>query len=97
MYSCNMVLQVNMHHVLKTLIEIAYALRHLHNRYILHRDLKIQNILLKQSNKDFRRFTVKVSDFGLAKIWDGRGGDGLSPTEKQKYAGAVVQRAPLYQ
>lgn len=79
--------QVNMHHVLKTLIEIAYALRHLHNRYILHRDLKIQNILLKQSNKDWRRFTVKVSDFGLAKIWDGRGGDGLSPTEKQKYAG----------
>lgn len=83
-------LQVNMHHVLKTLIEIAYALRHLHNRYILHRDLKIQNILLKQSNKDWRRFTVKVSDFGLAKIWDGRGGDGLSPTEKQKYAGIAL-------
>lgn len=92
-----MVLQVNMHHVLKTLIEIAYALRHLHNRYILHRDLKIQNILLKQSNKDFRRFTVKVSDFGLAKIWDGRGGDGLSPTEKQKYAGVALQWAPPYQ
>jgi serine/threonine protein kinase len=82
--------QVNMHHLLKTLMETAYAMRHLHNMHILHRDLKIQNILLKSSNKDSRGFTVKVSDFGLARIWDGRG-RGHSPTEKQKYAGAVTR------
>lgn len=75
-----------MHHLLKTLIETAYAMKHLHNMHILHRDLKIQNILLKSSNRDTRGFTVKVSDFGLAKVWDGRGG--TSPTENQKYAGA---------
>jgi serine/threonine protein kinase len=63
-------------------------MRHLHNMHILHRDLKIQNILLKSSNKDSRCFTVKVSDFGLAKVWDGRA-RGTSPTEKQKYAGAI--------
>ena len=80
-------LQIKIQHVLKTLLETAYAMRHLHNMHILHRDLKIQNILLKSSNKDSRGFTVKVSDFGLAKIWDGRG-RGNSPSEKQKYAGA---------
>ena len=80
--------QVNMHHLLKTLIETAYAMKHLHNMHILHRDLKIQNILLKSSNRDTRGFTVKVSDFGLAKVWDGRGG--TSPTENQKYAGAPL-------
>lgn len=79
--------QIKLPHVLKTLLETAYAMRHLHNMHILHRDLKIQNVLLKSSNKDSRGFTVKVSDFGLAKIWDGRG-RGNSPSEKQKYAGA---------
>jgi serine/threonine protein kinase len=81
------VVQIKMQHLLKTLLEVAYAIRHLHNMHILHRDLKIQNILLKSSNRDQRGFTVKVSDFGLAKIWDGRV-QGSSPTERQKYAGA---------
>lgn len=80
--------QIKLQHLLKTLLEVAYAMQHLHNLHILHRDLKIQNVLLKSSNKDSRGFTVKVSDFGLAKIWDGRG-RGHSPTEKQKYAGAL--------
>ena len=78
-------MQIKLQHLLKTLLEVAYAMRHLHNMHVLHRDLKIQNVLLKSSNKDGRGFTVKVSDFGLAKIWDGRG---HSPSERQKYAGA---------
>ena len=77
-----------MSHLIKTLLEIAYAMRHLHSMHILHRDLKIQNILLKSSTKDSRGFTVKVSDFGLAKIWDGRG-RGHSPMENNKYAGML--------
>jgi serine/threonine protein kinase len=70
-------------------------MRHLHNMHILHRDLKIQNILLKSSNKDSRCFTVKVSDFGLAKVWDGRA-RGTSPTEKQKYAGVIFARLSFF-
>jgi serine/threonine protein kinase len=77
-----------MHHLLKTLLETAYAMKHLHTMHILHRDLKIQNILLRSSNRDSRGFTVKVSDFGLARVWDGRGG--TSPTENQRYAGALL-------
>jgi serine/threonine protein kinase len=88
--------QIKLQHLLKTLMETAYAMRHLHNMHILHRDLKIQNILLKSSNKDSRGFTVKVSDFGLAKIWDGRG-RGHSPTEKQKYAGVPPQKSTKFQ
>jgi serine/threonine protein kinase len=81
--------QIKYKHILKTLLEVAYAMRHLHSMHILHRDLKIQNVLLKSSNKDSRCFTVKVSDFGLAKVWDGRG-RGMSPSERQAYAGASV-------
>lgn len=43
-------------------IQIALALKHIHDRKILHRDLKSQNIFLTQANK------IKVGDFGIAKV-----------------------------
>ncbi len=40
---------------------IAYALQHLHQKGIAHRDIKLPNILLKKD------FTIKLADLGFAK------------------------------
>lgn len=42
--------------------QIACGLKHIHDRNILHRDLKTQNIFLTKDNK------IKLGDFGISKI-----------------------------
>jgi NIMA (never in mitosis gene a)-related kinase len=61
---CNSILRnVNLL-VLVRLIQICFALRHVHSRKILHRDIKTPNIFLMHDN------TVKVGDFGVARHLD---------------------------
>jgi len=47
---------------LKTILEIAYALCHLHTHGVIHRDLKPDNILITDEGQ------VKVIDFGIAQM-----------------------------
>ncbi|XP_041097326.1 serine/threonine-protein kinase Nek8 isoform X1 [Polyodon spathula] len=49
--------------ILHFFVQILLALYHVHNKLILHRDLKTQNILL-----DKRQMIVKIGDFGISKI-----------------------------
>lgn len=51
-------------------MQTTLALKHIHDRKILHRDLKTQNIFLTRSR------VVKLGDFGIAKV--GRGVDSRS-------------------
>jgi NIMA (never in mitosis gene a)-related kinase len=48
--------------VLGYFVQIAIAIKYIHDRRILHRDLKTQNIFLTKSG------TVKLGDFGIARV-----------------------------
>jgi NIMA (never in mitosis gene a)-related kinase len=48
--------------ILDWFTQIALALKHCHDRKVLHRDLKAQNVFLTSRN------TVKLGDFGIAKV-----------------------------
>mmetsp|Transcript_48338 Transcript_48338/g.105354 ORF Transcript_48338/g.105354 Transcript_48338/m.105354 type:complete len:91 (+) Transcript_48338:258-530(+) len=48
--------------VLDFFVQVCLAIKHLHDRKVLHRDLKSQNIFLTKGNM------VKLGDFGIAKM-----------------------------
>jgi serine/threonine protein kinase len=54
--------------VRKAFSEILDALQYLHDQHVYHRDIKLENILLKLTNEDTpeEQLVTKVADFGLA-------------------------------
>ncbi|PNG99227.1 L-type lectin-domain containing receptor kinase V.7, partial [Tetrabaena socialis] len=88
--------------VLLTLLEVALALRHLHGRALVHRDVKPGNVLLKgcaATATDPRGFSAKLADFGLAMVLDRQadaqeGGGGGCYTLQYEAAGTADHMAP---
>ncbi|KAG2432971.1 hypothetical protein HXX76_008699 [Chlamydomonas incerta] len=54
--------------LLRTAVEMARGLLHLHEMGVVHGDVKPQNVLLASSRDDRRGFKAKVADFGLAHV-----------------------------
>lgn len=52
----------NENQILDWFTQICLAMKHVHDRKILHRDLKNQNIFLTKDN------TIKLGDFGIARV-----------------------------
>ena len=49
-------------------VDIVLGLQFLHHQGILHRDLKLSNVLLKKSRSGGCHFTAHLSDFGTAEL-----------------------------
>ncbi|GIL63498.1 hypothetical protein Vafri_17548 [Volvox africanus] len=54
--------------LLRSAVEIARGLLHLHDWGVVHGDVKPANVLLGSSKEDRRGFVAKVADFGLAHV-----------------------------
>mmetsp|Transcript_70591 Transcript_70591/g.132096 ORF Transcript_70591/g.132096 Transcript_70591/m.132096 type:complete len:443 (+) Transcript_70591:133-1461(+) len=50
--------------IMEWFVQMCFALKHVHDRKVLHRDLKTQNIFLMATGQ------VKLGDFGIAKVLD---------------------------
>ena len=54
--------------VWRCMFKLSSALQYLHTQKILHRDLKPENILMKRSHSNSNALTLKIADFGIAKL-----------------------------
>lgn len=72
-------------------VQVCDALRFIHGRGVLHRDVKPENILVK---KDGGRFRVVLADFGHAKLPEGMQVEGDGSGREQKPAGTRSFGAP---
>ncbi len=53
---------LSMRRALEIILQVAYALLHLHSHNVIHRDLKPENILITEEGE------IKVIDFGIAQL-----------------------------
>lgn len=68
---------------LDIVLQVAYALCHLHTHRVIHRDLKPENILITEDGE------VKVIDFGIAALHD----EG-NPSQSKSFMGTPSYMAP---
>lgn len=77
---------ISLKRALDIVIDIAYALCHLHTHGVIHRDLKPENILITESGQ------VKVIDFGIAQLLTEKTpGD---PASSQRLIGTPIYMSP---
>jgi len=62
------------HEVLDIFRQLVEGIQHLHGEAVIHRDLKLENVLVAQEGNSRKPFQVKITDFGLSK----EVGDGMS-------------------
>jgi eukaryotic-like serine/threonine-protein kinase len=76
---------------IEIIMQVAYALCHLHTHGVIHRDLKPENILITESGE------VKVIDFGIAQLHTEVGGEfeGTSLMGTPDYMSPEQKKEPL--
>jgi hypothetical protein len=77
---------ISLKKALTIIIDIAYALCHLHSHGVIHRDLKPENILVTKSGE------IKVIDFGIAQILAER--SSLDEQNREQLIGTPIYISP---
>lgn len=77
---------ISLKRALSIIIDIAYALCHLHTHGVIHRDLKPENILVTENS------AIKVIDFGIAQLLTEK----ITPDQppKQRLVGTPIYISP---
>jgi eukaryotic-like serine/threonine-protein kinase len=65
---------LSLRRAIEIILQVAYALHHLHSHSIVHRDLKPENILITEEGG------IKVIDFGIAQIGSDKSSQGIMGT-----------------
>ncbi|MCU7549849.1 protein kinase [Chitinophagaceae bacterium LB-8] len=73
-------------HLLKLLIDVLQGLTYLHEHELIHRDIKPQNILIKNTS---RGPVAKITDFGISKV-----ADSSATTKSSSLLGSIEYMAP---
>jgi len=71
---------------LEVVLQVSYALLHLHTHGVIHRDLKPENILITESG------SIKVIDFGIAQL--SSEGESSSPFAQGQFLGTPSYMSP---
>ncbi len=71
---------------LEIVLQVAYALCHLHTHGVIHRDLKPENILITESGE------IKVIDFGIAQVRGKMESERI--TQKKRLMGTPIYMSP---
>ncbi len=77
---------ISLKKALEIIIDIAYALCHLHTHGVIHRDLKPENILITETGQ------VKVIDFGIAQLLTEKNASGAPA--RQRLIGTPIYMSP---
>ncbi len=75
---------LSMRRALEIVLQVAYALQHLHSHGVIHRDLKPENILITEEGE------IKVIDFGIAQLHE----ESLKEIEKGRILGTPNYMSP---
>ena len=80
----------NVEEIYEIITQLNYALKAMKNNNIIHRDLKLENILVKFIDKEHKKFEVKLTDYGCSKSLNSLSSINIL----HSYVGTIIYMAP---
>ncbi len=81
-------------YVVNLCIQICFGLMYAHEKGVVHRDIKPGNIMLLHSDQEVAEGTVKIVDFGIAKLTQSEDGEIQALTKTGEIFGSPIYMSP---